>query len=469
MKDAFNKIPKVLVFLILTATVLWNLKPEHLSTQGWHLFIIFISTIMTIIFSSMPIGAISMLTLASTVITGTLNTKEALSGFNSKISWMVLLALFVSDTISKSGLGKRIAYYFLCKSRNSLVSISYTLIICEFMLSPAIPSIVARGSGIMYPIVSSVIDVLLQKPRKKNNIIKSYLIQVCFHSAVITSAISLTAMAANPLIVSIANTFGINITWSDWFIGSIVPGVITLIMMPLFLFYLLKPDMIDTTEVKIFAKKQLQLSEKLSINEILIIITLAGLVGFWVLGDFLGINATDTILVGFSILLVTGVISWDDVISDKESWGIFIWFSVLLMLSGFLVRFGTIDWINYHINLIINNADPVVIIPITLITFFYLHYFFVSTTAYVSTLLTPFLIILTNAQVPPKIAVMTLASSAIISGGLTHYTIGTAPGYYLVSGMKTKEWCKAGMLVSTANILTWFITSSVWWKVIGWY
>ena len=467
MIDIFKRIPKVLLILILLSAILWNFKPTGLSENGWHLLIIFVSTIITIISAPMPLGALAILSLTATVITGTLSTTEALSGFNSNVSWLILLALFVSDSISKSGLGKRIAYFLICRSRNSLVSLSYTLIICELILSPAIPSIVARGGGIIYPILASIIKVLNANGKKEN--INFYLIQVCFHSTVITSAITLTAMAANPLIISIAGTFGINITWSTWFIAAIIPGLVNLIFMPLFLYYILKPKKVDINKIKLFAHDQLKSLKGFTKEELLITLTLICLVVLWILGDFLDISATKTILIGFSILLLTRVIPWDDVITNKKAWGIFIWFSTLLMLSNFLVKFNTIFWINEEIKYFINDVDKTLVIPLSLFLFFYLHYFFVSTTAYVSTLFAPFLIVLLNFNIPANISVMALAMLAIISGGLTHYTIGTAPGYFSISKAKVSKWCKLGFCVSTVNILIWLFTCVIWWKIIGWY
>ena len=117
MLSILRKVPKVLIILTVLAAILWKFKPVGIPEDGWHLLIIFIATIITIISAPLPLGALAILSLTATVVTGTLNTSEALSGFNSNISWLVLLALFVSESISKSGLGKRIAYYLICKSR----------------------------------------------------------------------------------------------------------------------------------------------------------------------------------------------------------------------------------------------------------------------------------------------------------------------------------------------------------------
>ena len=105
----------------------------------------------------------------------------------------------------------------------------------------------------------------------------------------ITSAITLTAMAANPLVISIASTFGINISWSTWFIAAIIPGLLNLILMPIILYYILKPNDIDISKVKQFARNQLDSLKSFTKEEILITSTLIGLITLWIFGDYLGI------------------------------------------------------------------------------------------------------------------------------------------------------------------------------------
>ena len=49
MIDIFKKIPKIILFLIFLSAILWNFQPIGLSKEGWHLLVIFISTIISII------------------------------------------------------------------------------------------------------------------------------------------------------------------------------------------------------------------------------------------------------------------------------------------------------------------------------------------------------------------------------------------------------------------------------------
>ena len=49
----------------------------------------------------------------------------------------------------------------------------------------------------------------------------------------------LTAMAGNPLIAELAKSQGVEITWMTWFLGAIVPGIVSLIVLPYFVYLIL--------------------------------------------------------------------------------------------------------------------------------------------------------------------------------------------------------------------------------------
>ena len=57
--------------------------PEGLTEQAWHLFAIFITAIFAVIVNAMPILTASVLALATSILTGTLEAEEAYSGFIS--------------------------------------------------------------------------------------------------------------------------------------------------------------------------------------------------------------------------------------------------------------------------------------------------------------------------------------------------------------------------------------------------
>lgn len=58
----------------------------------------------------------------------------------------------------------------------------------------------------------------------------------------------------------------------------------------------------------------------------------------WLFGDAYQLNATSSAFIGLSILLVTGVLAWQDVLAEKSPWNTRVWFvsnyATLGMVAG---------------------------------------------------------------------------------------------------------------------------------------
>ena len=66
--------------------------------------------------------------------------------------------------------------------------------------------------------------------------------KTCFQTSCISSAMFITAMAANPLAVNLASeALGQPISWGAWALAGIVPGLICLAAAPLILYVLYPP------------------------------------------------------------------------------------------------------------------------------------------------------------------------------------------------------------------------------------
>ena len=68
----------------------------------------------------------------------------------------------------------------------------------------------------------------------------------------------LTAMAGNPLIAELAKSQGVEITWMTWFLGAIVPGVVSLIVLPYFVYLIYPPELKDTPKMAEMAREELK-------------------------------------------------------------------------------------------------------------------------------------------------------------------------------------------------------------------
>ncbi len=458
------------LFLIILACLTWNLNtPIGLDIKAWHLFVIFITTIIAIIFNPFPMGTIALFSLACCVLTKTLSLEQGLSGFSDSIIWLVLLAFFISQGFIKTGLGERIAYHIILLVGQSTLGLSYALVFVDFILAPFIPSVCARGGGIIFPIAQSLCQAYSEythKGESKRN--GGFIMKVCYQSNVITSAMFVTSMAANPLIVKFAADAGIIISWGDWAMAAIVPGIISLIIMPLTIYYLYPPAIkYDPSAVQI-AKKNLQKMGGLSFKEIIMLITFTILIFLGIFGSKWQLSATIVALLGLCILLLCQVISLEDALADKGAWHTFIWYGILVMLSGFLSEFGLISWVSSKLgDSLFSLYSPVTCIIILSILYFYIHYFCASTTTHIAVLFPTFLALFMQAKMPGLLSALALSFLSILSSSLTHYGLSSAPIYFGTGYMKTRIWWYLGFVMSLIYGFIWIFIGGIWWKLLG--
>lgn len=443
--------------------------PNGMSVQGWHLFIIFILTILGLIINPLPMGAIAFSAIAVVVLTKTLTLKLTLSSFSSSIVWLIVSAFLLAKGFIKTGLGSRIAYYFVSILGKSTLGLAYGLTAAEVIFAPLMPSNTARGAGIIYPIIDSLNTEYDSKPDKSRKKIGSYLIKLLYQINVLTSAMFLTATAGNPLIVSIASGQGVEISWGIWAVACIVPGLVSLIVLPSLLYVIYPPEMKSTPEAPSFAKAKLKDLGPLSAGEKVMLVVFALLLILWVFGEPYGIDATTAALFGLVILLVSGVLQWEDVISEKRAWDTFIWMAVLIMLSDQLSKMGITAWFGEKMQKGVANFSWVSVFLLIGLFYFYVHYFFASMTAHISAMYGTFLVVSINAGVPAMYIALFMGVGSSLSAGLTHYGTGTAPVYFSTKYVTTSEWWRIGFIVSVVNLLIWGVIGGAWWKVLGYW
>ena len=165
---------------------------------------------------------------------------------------------------------------------------------------------------------------------------------------------------------------------------------------------------------------------------------------------------------------MTQVITWDEAVSEKGAWTSFIWFGAILTLSNSLSEFGVTSLLGNKVEIFIAQYSNVLKVTMLIVIFFFLHYLFASITAYISVMYSVFLIILINAGVPALVASLYLGFVGILSAGLTHYGIGSAPIFYSSGYSSTKSWWSMGLLISIINLLLWTVVGTVWWRTLGW-
>lgn len=469
-----------LLIILLVAIFFWHVAPpDGLKVPAWHSAIIFVATIVCIVVNVLPIGAIGIisitvfaLTYAAGADTASDAIQTALSDLNSSLIWLIVVAFMIARGFIKTGLGRRIALQLIRMLGKRTLGLAYGLALADLILSPAMPSNTARCGGVIYPIADSLARSFDSRPEDASrNKIGTFLITCIGNVNDITAAMFMTAYTGNLLAVKLAANAGVTITWGSWFVAAVVPCLISLCIVPLLIYWLAKPEIRHTPDAPKLAISELQKMGAMKPQEWLMLATVLLLLVLWIFGNVLGVDATTASFVGLSFLLLTGVLSWEDIKSEKGAWDTLIWFAALLMMANQLKKLGFTSWfgdlIGNSIGHMMHGTSWVLILLLLNAAYFYTHYFFASGNAQIAALYAVFLGVGINLNVPAVPMAFMLAFTSSLYCSLTQYSHARGPILFGAGYVPTATWWRIGFVVSLLNQAIFMTAGLLWWKAIG--
>jgi len=457
------------IIVIVVGLIIWYLPvPVGVKKEAWQLLAIFVATIVGLILTPLPMGALVIIGVVMTTITGVLQIGPALSGFANNTVWLIVAAFLVARGFISTGLGRRIAYIFIRAFGRKTLGLAYSIVASELVLAPATPSNTARAGGIIYPIVRALSSTFGSEPGETARKIGAFLMLMEYQATVITSAMFMTSMASNPLIAELAKkTANIPISWGMWALAAIVPGILSLIIVTYLLYKIYPPEIKETPEAAEMAHRELEKMGPMQRTEKTMLFVFILILVLWVTGEWNKIDATVVAFIGVSVMLITGVIGWNDVLGEKGAWDALIWFGGLVMMASQLNSLGFMRWLATTVGSSLAGWTWLSALIALMLVYFYSHYGFASTTAHVTAMFSAFLAVAVAVKVPPYLAALTLGFFSALNAGITHYGTGPAPIYFNAGYMDQKTWWKYGLIVSFVNIAIWMGVGFPWWKVLG--
>jgi divalent anion:Na+ symporter, DASS family len=442
-------------------------RPEAVKPEGWRLTGLFFATIVGSIVEPIPAGALVLLAVVLSSLVGGLTITEALAGYSNSSVWLVLVAFFISRALIQTGLARRIALFFVRAFGKSSLGVAYSLAASDMVLAGMIPSNGARAGGVVLPIARSISELYGSHPGETAGQLGSFLMIAVYQAVCITSAMFMTGQVSNFLARDIAMQAGYELTPLSWIRASIVPGLLSLITVPWIAMKLNPPAIKKTPEASTFAAEELAKLGPMKQNEWILTAVFLFVCYFWIRSRDLGIDVAVTALLGCMVLLLTGVLAWDDIPGEKGGWAVFIWYGGLLRLAQGLNDAGvTKVFADYVAATLGGNGWPT-LFGLTILIYFYAHYAFASITAHTVSMFPAFLAVLIASGAPIGLVVYTFVCLGNVSACLTHYGTTPAPIFYAQGYVPLKMWWKIGAVASVANLIIWTTAGFGWWKVLG--
>ena len=436
--------------------------PAGLTAPAWHLFAIFLAAIAAVLVGAYPLLTSTMLAVAAVVLTGTIAPAKAFGGFANASVLLVVIAFLVAQAVVKSGLGRRISLFMVSRFGRSSIGLAYSVVITDAVIAPAFPSNTARG-GVLFPIVLSVSQGSGSLPADpEGRRLGAYLMFCSMASLAVSSALWMTATSANPIALQIVREYGLEIGFGRWLLVSCVPALTAIIALPWLVARLFPPGVGDTPRAPVAARAALAELGPLSRNERITAIAFVLMVSGWIFADRLHLDVTSIAFGGLGLLLMTQVLTLDDIAAQGDTLATFLWLAVLFALSGQLNELGFMGYVGQRLASHLTGLPWTATYVLLVLIYVAIHYLFVSQSSQVLALLGVFLDVGVRGGVPlPLMAFALMFASSYFSvltpQGGSQNVIFVGSGY-----LKQPELYRLGLLTTLFFVAVFLIVGSGW-------
>ena len=456
--------------------------PEGLGQHAWWYFAIFAGVIVGLMFEPLPGGAIGLIGVTLVIVlanhvylspeqlakVGSKWPGEAirwgLSGFANTTVWLIFGAFMFALGYEKTGLGKRIALMLVKALGRRTLTLGYAVTVADLILAPFTPSNTARSGGTIFPVIKNLPPLYESKPNDPSaRRIGGYLMWTALAATCVTSSLFLTALAPNLLALELAKkTASVDISWMQWFTAFAPVGILLLIAVPVLVYVIYPPEVKSGDEVPKWAAAELTKMGPLSRSEITLGILVIIALALWIFGGAY-VDATSAALVVLSLMLITGVLTWDDMTANKAAWNTLAWFATLVALAEGLNRVGFVKWFAQVISGYVGGFSPMLAMVVLVAIFFVLHFLFASITAHVTALL-PVMLTVGAAvpNMPMQQFTMLLLLTLGIMGILTPYATGPSPVYYGSGYIPSGKFWQLGAIFGVIFIVALLVIGVPW-------
>ncbi len=132
-------------------------------------------------------------------------------------------------------------------------------------------------------------------------------------------------------------------------LAASVPALTAILRCRCVVAWLYPPGVGETPEAPAAARKALAELGPLSRDERITAVAFVLMVSGWIFADALGLNVTSIAFAGLGVLLVTSVLTLDDIATQGDTLATFLWLAVLFALSGQLNELGFMGYVGQRL------------------------------------------------------------------------------------------------------------------------
>jgi divalent anion:Na+ symporter, DASS family len=453
---------------LLIAGFVWMLPHAGFSPRSWGVLCLFGATVTALVTRPLPSGAVALIAVTAGTLLGLMTVQEALSGFANVTVWLIVAAFLFARAFVQTRLGERIAYTIVRRIGGSPLRLGYSIVLADLVMAPMTPSNTARAGGILFPVTLNVARAFGSEPGPTASRAGAFLMTTLYQGDLVVSAMFLTATAPNPLVAELAKqASGTEVSWLMWALAASLPGVVGLIVVPYVVYRLCPPELVETQTAQAMAAERLQTMGPIGRRECVMLIVFSVVLLLWLSSEWHGFSPTAVAYLGLTMLLLTRVLDWQDLLEEKAAWDALIWFGGLIMLAAQLDKAGFPKAFAGAAAGLVGGWPWWWALGALLLVYLYSHYAFASLVAHVTAMFPAFFAVAVGLGAPPLLAALTFGFFSSLNAATTHYGTGPAPIVFGAGYVTQGEWWRIGFLISLVHVAIWLPIGFLWWKAIG--
>lgn len=442
---------------------------KDLSAEGQRCLALFVMVFFLYSFEVMDAAIISIAIVPLLVIFRITSIKDALAGFSSSSTYLIVGAFLLTAAMVKSKVGNRITYHILLLVGTNARNISFGIMCVNLLLAFMIPSSTAR-TAMMLPICLNIIKQYHGTSKTRTKFGANIMMTLCCTNSTISSGI-LTSTITNPMAVEyIQNAIGQTVTYRQWLIWGGPPALLcTLLAWILIQLFFRSEKPTQNNEVE-YIKTELNRLGKISGEEKRVLIILGAAVVLWFLSESISLDSTTICLLCGCILCIPklGNLNWKDC---KENISISVMFVVSggISLGAAMNNTGTATWLAENIFKLLGleNLSASMLIIAMMVIVQFMHIFFAGTATMANVFFPVIAGIATVSGVSPLVLI--LISAFMIGGYPILMFFNTTPNIlcYDTGQLTSGDFLKYGLALSVVACLVYSVCVKWYWPLIG--
>lgn len=407
-----------------------------------------------------PFGATGLLAVALLGLTKAMTPAEAYAAFGSSAVFFLIGIFIIAGSLIHSGLSKRCALWFLSKFEGSPYAFTTGMMLAAVFGTVWMPN--QATTAMLFPIAVDVALALRLRPLE-SNYAKTLFLALAWGALVGANASFLGSTRAALALGMLQRSYGVGIGFSQWMLAALPVVILGVLVTPFILRLSFPREEVAFAAAREVLEHEVSRLGRLTRDHWVTLGIISLTILAWILFGGRQIDLAVIALLGAVALFASGVLRWENV--DRHiHWNIVLMYGGAIALGVLIDRSGAAKWLLDATLGDVHISPLVAVVGAGVVTLLLSEV--MSNAAAVAAVL-PLAFTLADRVGADPIA-MCLATS--FGAGLDFmFPISTAPNTIVFASgyLRTRDFVKAGAIMTLACILILTAVIGLWWPLIG--